>query len=193
MKWPGAPSVDALIVVDVQYDFCPGGALPIAEGDKVVPVLNEWIAAAEAAGVPVFASRDWHPPNHISFRPRGGPWPPHCIQGTPGAEFHRDLKLPRHTEIISKAGTPDLESYSAFGGTDLAAKLRRHGIQRLWIGGLAQDYCIRETTLDALKEGFEVHVIVDATRAVNVNPQDGRHALQAIREAGAILEETAKR
>lgn len=183
---------DALIIVDVQNDFCPGGALAVIEGDKVVPVLNEWITAAEAAEVPVFASRDWHPANHISFRDRGGPWPPHCVQGTAGAEFHRDLKLPHDVQIISKADTPDQESYSAFGGTDLAAKLRQTEIRRVWIGGLTQDYCVRETALDALREGFEVHVIVDATRAVNVKPEDGRRALEEIRQAGGILEEMAK-
>jgi nicotinamidase/pyrazinamidase len=140
----------------------------------------------------VFASRDWHPANHISFRDRGGPWPPHCVQGTAGAEFHRDLKLPHDVQIISKADTPDKDSYSAFGGTDLATRFRQTGIRRIWIGGLAQDYCVRETALDALREGFEVHVIVDATRAVNVKPEDGRRALEEIRQAGGILEEMAK-
>ena len=184
---------DALIIVDVQNDFCPGGALAVSEGDKVVPVLNEWIAAAEAADVPVFASRDWHPAGHISFRDRGGPWPPHCVQRTAGAEFHTDLKLPRNVQIISKADTPDKDSYSAFGGTDLATRLRQNGIRSVWIGGLAQDYCVRETALDALREAFEVHVIVDATRAVNVKPGDGQRALEDIRKAGGILEVTAKK
>src|SRR5439155_23945681 len=134
MKWPGSASGDALLVVDIQNDFCPDGALGVKEGDKVIPLLNKWIAAAVAAGVPVFASRDWHPPNHISFRARGGPWPPHCIQGTPGAEFHPDLRLPENVETISKADKPDLESYSALGGTDLAIRLRKRGVQGIWNG-----------------------------------------------------------
>src|SRR6185295_11079816 len=192
MRWPGDASGAALLVVDVQNDFCPGGALAVKEGDKVIPILNEWIRAAESAAAPVFASRDWHPANHISFRDRGGPWPPHCIQGTAGAEFHRDLKLPEGAQVISKADAPDRESYSASGSTDLADRLRRAGIRRLWIGGLAQDYCVRETALDALREGFKVHIIVDATRPVDVTPEDGARALEAIRQAGGLLEKTAE-
>src|SRR5437868_3700655 len=121
---------DALLVVDVQNDFCPGGALAVPDGDEVVPILNRWIADAVAARVPVFASRDWHPENHISFKARGGPWPPHCIQNTPGAQFHPDLQLPRDIRIISKAETADVDAYSAFEGTDLSKRLREAGIQR---------------------------------------------------------------
>jgi nicotinamidase/pyrazinamidase len=175
---------DALLVVDIQNDFCPGGALGIREGDLVIPILNRWIEEAQRSGALVFASRDWHPRNHISFRERGGPWPPHCIQDTPGAAFHQDV------QVISKADKPDLESYSAMGGTDLLARFRRHGVKRVWIGGLAQDYCVRATALDAIREGFDVHVIEDATRAVNVDPDDGRRALEEIRQAGAVLERT---
>jgi nicotinamidase/pyrazinamidase len=180
---------DALLIVDVQNDFCPGGALAVRRGDEVVPVLNKWIQRASSRGVPVFASRDWHPLQHISFQERGGPWPPHCVQGTPGAAFHPELKLPREAQIISKAEGPDEDSYSAFSGTDLAERLRKAGVRRVWIGGLTQDYCVRETSLDALREGFEVHVIVEGTRAVNVDPKDGRRALDDVRQAGAILEE----
>jgi nicotinamidase/pyrazinamidase len=179
-------SSDGLLIVDVQNDFCPGGTLAVTEGDRVVPILNEWIEAAVAAGASVFASRDWHPPNHISFRDRGGPWPPHCIQGTRGAQFHPDLKLPDNVQVISKADSADADSYSAFGNTNLTDRLRKAGVRRVWIGGLAQDYCVRETALDALKAGFEVHVIVDATRAVNVKPDDGRRALEDIRQAGGV-------
>src|SRR5207249_2158513 len=163
-------SGDALLIVDVQNDFCPGGALAVRDGDAVVPVLNRWVAEAETSGVPVFASRDWHPANHVSFKERGGPWPPHCVEGTRGAAFHPDLRLPRNVQIISKAMDPDADSYSAFGGTDLAGRLRRAQVKTVWIGGLAQDYCVRATALDAIREGFEVHVITDATRAVNVRP-----------------------
>jgi nicotinamidase/pyrazinamidase len=180
---------DALLVVDVQNDFCPGGALAVRHGDQVVPILNKWIAEARAAGIPVFASRDWHPRNHSSFKERGGPWPPHCIQNTAGAEFHPDLKLPPEVQIISKADTPDVDSYSAFGGTDLAKRLHQAGIKRVWIGGLTQDYCVRESSLDALREGFEVHVILNATRPVNVNPDDGRRAIADVKAAGGIIEE----
>jgi nicotinamidase/pyrazinamidase len=179
---------DALLIVDVQNDFCPGGALAVNRGDEVVPVLNRWIEAAQRLGVNIYASRDWHPAHHISFKERGGPWPPHCIQGTKGAAFHRDLKLPADAQVISKAQSPDEDSYSAFGGTDLAERLRRAGIHRLWVGGLTQDYCVRETSLDAIREGFEVHVIVEGTRAVNVHPKDGHRALEDVRRAGAILE-----
>ncbi len=179
---------DALLIVDVQNDFCPGGALAVREGDHVVPVLNRWIDEALRQNIPVFASRDWHPAGHISFKERGGPWPPHCVQGTAGAEFHPDLHLPANTEIVSKGYELDNDSYSAFGGTDLLQRLSRAGIKRLWLGGLAQDYCVRETSLDAIGQGLEVHVIVDGTRPVNVNSDDGRRALDDIRSAGAILE-----
>ena len=179
---------DALLIVDVQNDFCPGGALAVAEGDQVVPVLNRWIEEAERNEIPIYATRDWHPMQHISFQERGGPWPPHCVQGTPGAAFHRDLRLPADAEVVSKGHEPHRDSYSAFGGTDLKEKLQKAGIKRLWIGGLTQDYCVRETSLDALREGLEVHVIVNGTRAVNVKPDDGRRALEDIVRAGAILE-----
>jgi nicotinamidase/pyrazinamidase len=181
---------DALLIVDVQNDFCPGGALAVPEGDRVIPVLNRWIEKARQQNIPIFASRDWHPPGHISFKPRGGPWPVHCVQGSPGSEFHPDLRLPADAHIISKGEHPDQDSYSAFGGTSLKEQLRRAGIKRLWIGGLAQDYCVRATTLDALREGFEVHVIVDATRPVNVHADDGRRALEDMARAGAILEQS---
>jgi nicotinamidase/pyrazinamidase len=179
---------DALLIVDVQNDFCPNGALGVAEGDKVVPVLNRWIDKARSENVPVFFSRDWHPAHHISFKERGGPWPPHCVQETPGAAFHSSLHLPPNPEIISKGYELNADSYSAFGGTGLDEKLKRREVQRLWIGGLALDYCVRETTLEAIRKGFEVHVIVEGTRAVNVKPDDGKRALEDMRKAGASLE-----
>lgn len=180
---------DALLIVDVQNDFCPGGALAVTRGDEIIPVLNRWIEDAGAVGIPVFASRDWHPPDHISFKERGGPWPPHCIRNTFGAAFHPDLILPPGVEVISKAESSDADSYSAFGGTGLAERLRTAGVERIWIGGLAQDYCVRATALDGLNERFEVHLIVSATRAVDVRPDDGRRALEEIRQAGGILED----
>lgn len=181
---------DGLLLVDVQNDFCPGGALPVPEGDRIVPVLNRHIEAAVRAGIPVFASRDWHPAGHCSFKEQGGPWPVHCVQNTWGAEFHPDLKLPESAEILSKGTRVDADSYSAFGGTGLDEKLKARGIRRLWIGGLAQDVCVRATVLDARKLGYEVHVLRDATRPVNVRPDDGERALREMQEAGAVIEGT---
>lgn len=184
---------DALLIVDPQNDFCPGGALGVAEGDAIMPVLNEWIAAARQSGVPIYVSRDWHPVGHISFIERGGPWPPHCVQKTPGAAFHPDLDLPPDAEIVTKGDLLDADAYSAFSGTDLPARLRANGVHRLWVGGLATDYCVRATVLDGLREGFDVRVIVPAVRAVNVTPGDDARALTEMRSAGAELVDQAPR
>ncbi len=181
---------DALLLVDVQNDFCPGGALAVPGGDEVIPVLNRWIRAAEEAGIPVYASRDWHPENHVSFTGRGGPWPPHCVRGTRGAEFHPGLEIPGGLFVINKATDPDRDAYSAFDGTGLAARLHRSGVRRLFVGGLATDYCVKATVLDALREGFTVHVITDGIRAVEVKEGDGRRALDEMSEAGAVLAES---
>ncbi len=183
---------DALLLVDVQNDFCPGGALAVPEGDAVVPVLNRWIGAARDAGIPIYASRDWHPAGHVSFEERGGPWPPHCIQGTEGAAFHPDLTLPEAAEVISKGTDPDRDQYSAFDGTGLGERMRAEGITRVWVGGLAQDVCVRASVLDALAEGFDTHLIRAATRPVDVQPGDGDRALTEMREAGAIIVEEAE-
>jgi nicotinamidase/pyrazinamidase len=180
---------DALIVVDVQIDFCPGGALPIEGGDDVVPVLNRWIAAAAARDVPVYASRDWHPRGHLSFFDGGGQWPPHCLQDSKGAQFHPDLRLPESAVLITKGVRFDRDQYSAFDGTGLAAELRARGVSRLWVGGLARDVCVRATVLDALREGFEVTVIDDGT--LPVTPAGGREASEDMRRAGARFETTA--
>jgi nicotinamidase/pyrazinamidase len=178
---------DALLVVDVQRDFCPGGALAVAGGDEVVPVLNAWIEAAVRAGAPVYASRDWHPRTHPSFRQRGGPWPPHCVQDTPGAAFHPELRLPAETRLVTKGVRLDRDQLSAFDETGLAQALRDEGVRRLWIGGLAQDVCVRATVLDAAREGFAVHVIAPATRPVD--PAAGVRALEEMRRAGARIED----
>ncbi len=183
---------DALLLVDVQNDFCPGGALAVADGDAVVPVLNAWIASAGQGGAKVFASRDWHPADHLSFAERGGLWPPHCVQNTPGAAFHVDLELPEDAVVVSKADQSDHEAYSAFDNGELAEQMRAAGIRRLWVGGLATDYCVKASVLDATQiPGLEVHVIASAIRAVNVSPGDGEAALEAMRQAGAILEDVA--
>ncbi|BCX88874.1 nicotinamidase/pyrazinamidase [Methylomarinovum tepidoasis] len=176
---------DALLIVDVQRDFLPGGALPVPKGDEVVPVLNRYIERFTRRGLPVFATRDWHPPNHCSFRDQGGPWPPHCVAGTEGAEFADGLRLPKDTIIVSKATAPEREAYSGFEGTDLAARLKDRGIRRLFVGGLATDYCVLNTVRDAIRHGFEVFLLTDAIRAVNVHPEDERKALEEMRRFGA--------
>lgn len=176
---------DALIAVDVQVDFLPGGLLAVPRGDEVVPALNRWLAAFVEAGRPVFATRDWHPPNHCSFRERGGPWPPHCVAGTEGAAFAPGLKLPASARVISKAVEPDREAYSGFEGTDLEARLRACGARRLFIGGLATDYCVLRTVTDALARGFEVLLLEDAIRPVEAQAGDGRRAEESMRRLGA--------
>jgi len=173
-----------LIVVDVQNDFCPGGALAVKGGDQVVPILNQYIKMFTDAKAPIIFTRDWHPSDHSSFKSQGGSWPPHCIQNTEGAKFHSDLLVPPDGEIVSKADKQD-EAYSFFKGTDLAQKLHQRGIRRLLVGGLATDYCVRETVLDGLKHGFEVYHLDDASRGVNVNPGDSERALSEMVDRGA--------
>lgn len=179
---------DALILIDVQNDFCPGGALPIERGDEVVPILNRWVAAASTKGLPIYASRDWHPVGHLSFQERGGLWPPHCLQDSPGARFHSNLHLPEAAMIITKGVRFDQDQNSAFDQTGLAAQLRRDGVKRLFIGGLAEDVCVLATVLDGLREGFEVFLIADGTRPVT--PQGGQEARRKMEEAGAHLVKT---
>jgi len=181
-------SGDALLLVDVQNDFCPGGALPIEGGDGVVPVLNRWIDAALGAGVPIYASRDWHPVGHVSFKDSGGPWPPHCIQDSEGARFHPALRLPRTAVIVTKGARFDRDQNSAFDETGLAVELRRRGIRRLVVGGLAEDVCVLATVLDARREGFVVHVASDGTRPVTA--EGGEAARRKMREAGVEFVDT---
>jgi nicotinamidase/pyrazinamidase len=184
------PTRDALVLIDVQNDFCPGGALAVPDGDRVVPLLNRYIERFQAAGAPVFATRDWHPAQTKHFEAWGGAWPPHCVQETPGATFHAGLAVPADATVISKGMDPDSDAYSAFQGEDpagmpFAAALGERGVQRLYVGGLATDYCVKATVLDALREGFEVVLLRDAVRAVDVKPGDGDRALAEMREAGA--------
>lgn len=176
---------DALLVTDVQNDFLPKGSLPVPEGEEVIPVLNEYLNKFQKSGSNVLASRDWHPINHMSFKAQGGPWPPHCVQNTKGAQFHRDLKLPQNVTVISKATRPDHEAYSAFDGTNLAEELQKMGAKRFFIGGLATDYCIVNTVKDARKLGFETVVLMDAIRGIDVNPGDVDNAVDSMVEAGA--------
>ena len=182
----------AVLLVDVQRDFCGGGALAVPEGDAVVPVCNSLIALADELGWPVMASRDWHPADHCSFVPQGGQWPPHCVAKTAGAEFHPDLKLPVDAMIFDKGTKIDADAYSAFDGTPAAAVLHDAGVTRLIVCGLATDYCVKATVLDALKEGFAVVVVKDGCRAVNVSPDDGEKALAEMAAAGATVCDLAK-
>jgi nicotinamidase-related amidase len=175
------------LVVDVQVDFCPGGSLAVEGGDEVVAGLNAVIGASETSGLPIFFTRDWHPRDHISFKDRGGVWPPHCIQGTPGAGFHPGLLVPAVATIISKGDQSDAEAYSGFQGTDLSLKLRNHGVGRIFLGGLTTDYCVRQSALDALRLGFKVDVLVDCIRAVDVHPGDGDRALEELKNSGVGL------
>lgn len=180
---------DGLLVVDVQVDFCPGGALPIPEGDEVVPVLNRWIAVARQQGAPVYFSRDWHPVRHVSFRDEGGQWPPHCLQDTDGARFHPDLVVPEGALLVTKGVRLDKDQNSTFDDTGLAEQLKRDRVRHLWVGGLALDVCVRATVLDALRlSGPTVAVIRNATRPVDAAA--GEAAVEEMRKAGARVEES---
>ena len=181
----------ALLIVDVQYDFCPGGALAVPGGDEVIEPLRRAAARFAALGLPVYASRDWHAPESTHFADRGGTWPVHCVQGTSGARIREELALPSSTLIVTK-GHGDDDGYSAFSGEvsgrgRLGDDLRARGVTHLYVGGLATDYCVRHSVLDALREGFEVTVLGDAVRAVDVTAGDGERALEEMRGAGAEI------
>jgi nicotinamidase/pyrazinamidase len=179
------PNVDALIVVDVQNDFCPGGALPVPDGDAVVDPVNRL-----AAQVPfVVATRDWHPPDHQSFAEHGGPWPVHCVRDTGGAQLHSRLHSSEIDAIVDKGQQRNIEGYSGFEHTELERLLREHGIDRVHIAGLALDYCVRATALDARAAGFDVVLHTGATRAIDAHPGDADRALSELREAGVEIEE----
>jgi nicotinamidase/pyrazinamidase len=183
---------NALVLVDVQNDFCPGGALAVAGGDEIVPVLNRLIGEFKQAGMPVIATRDWHPARTVHFNTSGGIWPPHCVRDTRGAEFYAGLDLDRSITIVSKGLEESADSYSGFDGVDargvgLADLLRRLGVERLVIGGLATDYCVKQTALDGLRNGFKVTVLEDAVRGVDVKPGDATQALDDMKRAGALI------
>ena len=184
----------ALLVVDVQNDFCPGGALSVPDGDKVIPVLNRVIERFRAEGLPIYASRDWHPPDTRHFKPHGGPWPVHCVAGTEGAAFHPDLRLPQDVTVVSKGQDRNDDGYSAFeattaDGRTLANELRRRGVTNLYVGGLTTDYCVRATALDARAAGFRVTVLADGIAGIDA--EDSRRALEEIRTAGGAIERAA--
>jgi nicotinamidase/pyrazinamidase len=176
---------DALLIVDVQNDFLPGGSLAVPHGDEVVAVLNRYLKSFISQNLPVYATRDWHPVHHCSFRTQGGPWPPHCVADTRGAQFAAALQLPPAAVIISKATTEKQDAYSGFECTSLDQQLRAANVRRLFIGGLATDYCVLNTVRDALQLGYEVLLLGDAIRAVDVQPGDGLRAEEEMIKLGA--------
>jgi len=178
---------DALIVVDLQNDFLPGGSLAVPGGDAVIAPINRYAKLFSERALPVFATRDWHPPDHCSFKARGGPWPPHCVAGTRGAQFPAALAVPETPEVISKATEAGRDAYSGFQDTALERQLRAKGVKRVFVAGLATDYCVLATTRDALAAGFGAVVLTDAVRAVNVAPGDGERALGEMRALGARM------
>lgn len=179
----------ALILVDLQNDFCPGGALAVPQGNDVIPVLNQCLHLFQTANGPIIATRDWHPANHCSFIDQGGTWPAHCIQDTPGADFPQSLKLPQQTLVISKGTDPGREEYSGFANPNLNKHLRLLGVTTVVVGGLATDYCVKETVKEALQHGLTTVLLWDGCRAVEASPGDGARAIEAMRSAGAVLAE----
>ena len=177
---------DALVVVDVQNDFLPGGALAVPGGDRVVPVLNRYLALFDERSLPIFATRDWHPANHGSFQEQGGSWPPHCVANTRGAAFAPALALPAAAIVVSKGTDAGKEAYSGFQGTDLAERLRAAGVRRVFVGGLATEFCVLATVTNALSEGFSVFLLVDAIQALEIKPGDARRSEQEMIERGAV-------
>jgi nicotinamidase/pyrazinamidase len=176
---------DGLLIVDVQKDFLPGGSLAVRNGEKIIPALNKYLCLAASVGMAVIATRDWHPQGHSSFNAQGGPWPEHCIAGSPGAQFPEDLKLPNSVKVFSKGQAIGQDAYSGFDGTDLENFLRSIGILRLLIGGLATDYCVFHTVKDAISNGFRVLLLEDAIRAVDVKPGDGQKRMMEMADLGA--------
>ena len=176
--------MNALLIVDFQNDFCPGGALAVTGGDEIAEPINDLMRRFDL----VVATRDWHPPDHGSF----STWPVHCVQGTPGAELHPALARERIDSVVDKGQDPDSDGYSAFEGTGLEAFLREHGVDQVFVAGLATDYCVKNSVLDARRAGFEVVVVEDAIRAVDVNPGDGERAIAEMRAAGASFSPAAR-
>ena len=177
----------ALIIVDVQNDFCPGGSLAVAEGDEVVAPLNKLMKEFLDRGEPVYKTRDWHPEKTKHFAIYGGTWPIHCVQNTRGAEFHSDLLDDPRITVISKGFDERADGYSGFDGTQLAQLLRDEEVKEIWVGGLATDYCVKETVIDGVHNGFKVKALADAMRAVNVKTDDGKKAIDLMKEAGAEI------
>ncbi len=180
-----------LLIVDVQNDFCPGGALAVPGADETIPALNKYIKEFSKKGLPIFFSRDWHPEKTSHFKAYGGKWPNHCIQQTEGARFHKDLKLPKESIIISKGMEPDSDSYSAFHavnsqGIPFLQLLKNLEIREVFVGGLATDYCVKSSVLDALRFGFKAYLLIDAVKGVDVKPGDSQKAVEEMLKAGAV-------
>jgi len=177
----------ALIVVDMQVDFLPGGALEVPNSDTIIPIVNEYVKLFESKNLPIFYSRDWHPEDHCSFKENGGTWPKHCVQNTKGAEFHPDLYISNKAFIISKAFEKDKESYSAFQNTDLDEKLKQFKVENVFVCGVATDYCVLHTVLDSLKNGYKTFLLVDAIKGVDLNVNDSEEAIKKMVNAGAEI------
>jgi len=185
------PDNEALIVIDVQNDFCPGGSLAVASGGAVAQKMSDAGKAFAERGAKVFATQDWHPAGHSSFAAQGGLWPDHCVQGSSGAEFHPALELPAGASVIRKGASPGADAYSGFIDSDLDAQLKARGVGRVYVGGLATDYCVLNTVIDALANGYETYVLTDAVGAVDLDPGDGERALHLMEFNGAVLTTTA--
>ena len=183
-------SKKALLIVDVQNDFCPGGALGVPEGDKIVPMINKYVRIFSKNKLPIFATRDWHPLRSRHFKDFGGLWPVHCLQNSRGAAFHPDLKLSKDVILLYKGMDPEEDRYSSFAAQDLSGQslsglLKRMGIIELYIAGLATDYCVKFTAIDALKQKFKVKILTDAIKGVNFKPHDSEEAIKKIVKMGA--------
>jgi nicotinamidase/pyrazinamidase len=176
---------DALLMIDVQKDFCPGGALPVEDGHLILPEANAWLAQAQQQNIPVYASRDWHPQGHISFVEEGGDWPPHCIQDSDGARFHPQLRLPPDTVVVTKGVRFDQDQMSVFDQTGLAQHLKDRGIRRLIVGGLALEVCVLDSIMDAVAAGFEVVLITEATLPVDSHKVG--HVLERLQSADVVF------
>lgn len=188
MKEPVTVSLakqDALLIVDVQNDFVNGGALAVDGAGEIIPVLNSYIEIFKKHSLPIFLSRDWHPPDHCSFQEYGGEWPPHCVAGTHGADFATDLLLPANVQVISKATSADREEYSDFDSPDMQKALESYGVKRLFVGGLATEFCVFYTVRDALKYGYHTFVLADGVRAINLSADDGARAMAEMVSLGA--------
>jgi nicotinamidase/pyrazinamidase len=175
----------ALLIIDFQNDFTPGGALAVPDGDAIAGRVNELVASGDFDLV--VATRDWHPPDHKSFKEQGGPWPPHCVQGTPGAELHPAVPRDAVHVVVDKGYEPSLEGYSGFEQTNLASVLRERGIDEVTVVGLATDYCVKHTSADALAEGFGVTIDREGIRGIDAEPGDSERALEELQAAGATV------
>ncbi|CAG9296848.1 isochorismatase family protein [Celerinatantimonas diazotrophica] len=176
---------DALLIIDLQNDFLPGGALGIPSSYQVIEPINRYTQYFERSQATIILSRDWHPEEHCSFIQQNGPWPPHCIQNTQGAQISADFAWPTQAWLVSKATSVEKDAYSAFDGTELSVQMKHCGIKRLFICGLATDYCVLQSTLDALANGFECYLLTDGIDAVNVNEHDGQQAIEKMCAHGA--------